>query len=703
MPDDLIDLPLGEDDPEASFPTYDDTPGPEVGVRRPRRRPRQRRRLRKPAWPWLLVGGLLLALLVWLFLQPPRLELSPTELPTVKAAVGDSSEPIEIEVHNPGRRRVEINDIRVTGDGGFSIGRRDCSEEIAARETCRVQVVLLPRAMGATTTELEVVGSQRGGTTTLTIDGEGLGANLVAADTAVDFGATTVDGQSSAQTLRVTNRGTLDGPVGEVSIDSNEFRVVGNRCRAPLEPGESCDIEVVFRPRGLGERQATLNASSDVAQPLAGVRLHGRGTGPGFEIRPARLNFGERKVGTASPAEEVVWVNQGDGAWTVDSPRLDGDGFRLVSDTCGRSPVPVRGSCSARVAFAPASAGEATGILTLVHDDGERFPPAELVGTGTAARLDFDLRRVGFPETPVGRTSPPRALRLTNAGSAAADRLAIGIDGRGATSFRLSHDCTSTLDVDATCVLRLSLAPREAGEASATLRVDSDAPESPLTLPLVGNGASPRMSLTRDRLDFATVPQGEAQELQLAVENPGSAALEVTAIAVEGEGFAISGDDCSGRMVVAGGDCAVQVRFQPTRQGAHVGAVEVRSAAGNGRVALSGLAAPPPTPRVGIDPGSLQFDSTRPGIRSPAETITVISHGPGGLSIRSVDLEGDGADSFRLVPGTCDLGRLVAGGSCSIGVRFQPASAGSHRATVAVRSNGDPAVLRVAVSGETIP
>lgn len=702
MPDDLIDLPLGDDAEEESTsrPLAGAAAAGRAGHRQRRRRPRRRTR---PLWPWWLAAGAVIAVVGWLLWRPPRLELTPATVPPLKAPVGESSEPVEIEVRNSGRRRVVITDLRVTGEDGFSIGRRDCAEEIPPGEACRVQVVLAPQTMGPKQTRLEIAGSQRGGLSALEIAGEGLGARLVAEMPRVEFGATPVDGQSSPRSIQVTNEGTLAGAVGSVSLGSREFRLTNNGCRKPLEPGESCTLEVVFRPRGLGVRQATLSAASEVAEPLAGVHLQGQGAGPGFEIRPAQLDFGEHKVGTVSPPQEVVWVNQGDEAWAVGTPRLDGDGFRLLSDTCARSPVPVDGSCTARVAFSPSAAGKAEGRLTLAHRNGERFPPAELTGVGTAAGLDFDLKRVGFPATPVGRVSPPRTLRLTNAGTAVAERVAIGIDGSGAASFRLSHDCGRILDVGATCPIRLSLSPRQGGEVSATVRVDSDDPNSPLTLPLVGNGASPRMVLSRDRLDFATVPQGESQELQLAIENPGSAALEIGAVEISGEGFVLHGDDCSGRMVVAGGDCALAVRFQPTRQGAHVGSVKVRSAAGSGVVSLSGLASEPPTPRVEIDPATIAFELTGVGDRSPVATITVTSRGPGSLTIQTVDIEGESRDAFSLVPGTCDLGRLVAGSHCSVGVRFQPASTGVHRATVVVRSNGEPTVHRVAVSGEAGP
>lgn len=706
MSDDLIDLPLGDDDAEPTFPTDEPEERGAAAARhgRLRRRRRPRRGLPHVRPLWLLVIGVLLVAAAWLYWRPSKLELSPGQPASIAAPVGETGEPVEIEIRNTGRRKIAIQDIRVTGDEGFSIGVRECGQVLDAHQSCRVQVVLVPSALGAVNGQLEVAGNQRGGVNAVALTGEGLGAQMVADRAQVEFESTPVEGTSSPQELRISNQGTLAGSPGRVSIEGADFRLSSNHCQTTLEPGESCAIEVVFQPRRLGDREGRLIADGDVARPLPAIALRGRGSGPGFEIRPARLAFGEHKVGTSSPPLEIVWLNQGDEQWRLSSPRIEGESFRLLGSTCDQSSVPVNGSCRARIAFSPSKAGAAAADLVLVHRSGERFPPAELTGTGTAPRLALDLRRVNFPVTPVGRTSPPRTLRLTNSGTADAELSAIRIGGAAASSFRLESECGSSLAVGATCVLRVELAPTGSGEMSASLIVESDAPGSPLTLTLVGDGSRPRLALSRDRLDFATVPQGESQELQLAIENPGSAPLEVNGLMLDGTGFAVLGDDCSGRMIVAGGDCAVVLRFQPAAPGAHTGRLRVLSAAGEATVSLSGLAGEPPVPSARVTPGQVVFDPTRPGGRSPAETITLASSGPGRMTIASVTIEGEAPESFRLVPATCgDVGQLLAGSQCTIGVRFQPASAGDHEAEVVIRSNAAPAQLRVRLRGQTAP
>ena len=219
---------------------------------------------------------------------------------------------------------------------------------------------------------------------------------------------------------------------------------------------------------------------------------------------------------------------------------------------------------------------------------------------------------------------------------------------------------------------------------------------------LEGNGSEAKMVLSRNRMDFATVPQGESQRLQIAIQNAGSAPLDLTSVKIEGRSFAVSGDDCSSRLIVSGGDCELVLRFQPDSPGAHVGALIVDSPVGQRRVPLSGLAGDLPVPRASVDQESLSFEATASGSRSPVETLTLTSHGPGRLEIQRILIEDDIDNSFRLVPATCqDVPYMVAGSRCTIGVRFQPSSTGGHRATLSILSNADPARLRVALRGES--
>ncbi len=715
MSEDLIDLPLGddEDDFDPSFPSEDPLHRPvehsqrpakkqdrhRGGSRRHSRRPAARRR--KPIWLLLLVPFLVLA--AWLYWRPSRLEVFPEQLATLKVAVGTTSEPAEIEIINAGRREVVLEDIRVADSEVFSIGERDCGETVLAGESCHVQVVFSPTAMGSAAARVEIVGSQRGGVTEVEIPGEGLGARMVADKSRIDFGSTSVDGRSAVQLVEVSNRGTLAGSLGRVSIGGDsDFRLTDNGCRDALEPGERCRLQLVFSPRRMGARDARLTAEGKVAEPMSAIELVGQGIGPGFEIDPASLDFGEWKVGSTSTAMGIRWLNRGDVEWTLSTPVLDGSGFSLVSDTCTRSPIPAGGSCGARVTFAPQGAGAVKAALHLVHRGGERFPAAQLTGVGTAANLEFDLRKVGFAATPVGRTSPPRTVRLTNSGSATASIRSVRLDGGTASSFRLQSDCGSELSPGATCVLRLQMEPKSSGSVSSSLKVESDAPKSPTVVALEGNGAAAKLVLSRDRIDFSTVPQGESQDLQIAIQNAGSAPLDLPKVTIEGSGFGVRGDDCSSRMIVSGADCEIVVRFQPKNPGAHVGALVVHSAVGERRIPLSGLAGAPPVPRASVDRSSIDFETTGAGSRSPAETLTLISHGPGRLEIWEIVIDGEGSGAFRLVPATCqNVPHLFAGSRCTVGIRFQPSTTGEHSGTVTIRTNAEPARIRIALRGQS--
>ncbi len=701
-PDDLIDLPLGEDGgEEPTFPKAEYALPPPSTASAKRRKGGRKKRRRPFAAAWWLLLLPIFAIAAWLYLRPPLLTVSPQDPAPVTAVVGQVSDPIEVEFSNPGRREVAIDDIRVRDNDAFSIQRRDCADLLGPGEACAVQVTFAPTTMGDVSAALELLGGQRGGSTEIELRGEGLGARMVAAVDRVDFGQITVDGESSAQEIEISNQGTYVGAVGSVRVAGDaDFRVVANGCRSELAPGSSCRIQLVFAPRRLGDREATLVADSDIAQPLAPLVLVGRGRGPGFEMRPAELKFEPTKVGTSSSPLRVTWVNQGTESWTLLAPAVADKNFTVQREDCSRGSVPVGESCSAEVVFAPPESGMANAELILKHRSGESFPAAELSGTATAAELAFDLRRLGFAAVPIGRSSPPRNLRLSNNGSAAAELSSIGISGGGASSFTADHTCGARLEPQQACVVSVRFRPSGSATATATLQVESDAPASPLGLEVTGSGASAKLDVSRQRLDFATVPQGESQDLQLTIGNGGSAPLEILALDVTGQGFSLRSNPCASGIVGPGSACDLVVRFQPPAQGAFLGEISIRSQVGEQRVALSGLAGEPPVPRASIDRRNVTFEATRAGGRSPVETVTLTSHGPGRLELRRIEVDG-GNGAIRMVPATCgDLDFLVADGRCTIGVRLQASTPGTHRATLVIRTNAEGGTIRVPLEGE---
>jgi hypothetical protein len=104
--------------------------------------------------------------------------------------------------------------------------------------------------------------------------------------------------------------------------------------------------------------------------------------------------------------------------------------------------------------------------------------PGELEGSGSTA----------FGSRPVGSTSAPLMLTLTNIGSSTVS--ISGVTNSNTTDFTITANNCSSLSQTATCTIAVSFHPSAAGARNATMIVTSDAVNSPQSFTFTGNGTS---------------------------------------------------------------------------------------------------------------------------------------------------------------------------------------------------------------------
>lgn len=95
----------------------------------------------------------------------------------------------------------------------------------------------------------------------------------------VHFGAVTEGAKSAPRRFVLSNTG--QEPTGDVDLDlegddDDDFRITGTSCGRSLAPGAGCTVDIVFRPREEGKREAELEADPDDAKSKS-VRLVGVG------------------------------------------------------------------------------------------------------------------------------------------------------------------------------------------------------------------------------------------------------------------------------------------------------------------------------------------------------------------------------------------------------------------------------------------
>jgi hypothetical protein len=184
---------------------------------------------------------------------------------------------------------------------------------------------------------------------------------------------------SDPKLITVSNGGSSAIMVSNVSIDANFSQL--NNCKT-VQPGGSCKIGVYFTPTIDG----TLTGYLAIADTGGGspqiVSLSGVATI--VSISPNKLNFGDVKVGSISPSQNVVVTNEGDGAMKLNGVGIVGSDAKDFSEVNACPATLAAGAnCTIAVIFHPRAQGARSATLGIEDSGGGSPQTVPLTGTGT--------------------------------------------------------------------------------------------------------------------------------------------------------------------------------------------------------------------------------------------------------------------------------------------------------------------------------
>ena len=226
--------------------------------------------------------------------------------------------------------------------------------------------------------------------------------------------------------------------------------------------------------------------NSEVYQQKAVLNNAPTISGPSVSLSPTSLTFSTQALGTTSPAKVVTLKNTGTTSLIITAIAIAGTnaGDFVQAHTCGSSLVAGAG-CTINVMFKPTASGTRRGALS-VRDNAAGSPQeVSLVGIGTTAKL-FPTN-LNFGTVVIGRTSPAKAVTLTNVGTTSLTISGITITGANAGDFVQTHTCGSSLAAGTTCSMSITFKPTARGTRTASLSVSDDAAGSPQAVSLMGN------------------------------------------------------------------------------------------------------------------------------------------------------------------------------------------------------------------------
>jgi probable HAF family extracellular repeat protein len=303
------------------------------------------------------------------------------------------------------------------------------------------------------------------------------------------------------------------------------------------------------------------------------------------------------------------------------------------------------------------------------------------VGTGAWASLGWGSH--DFGSTPLGSSSDPWALTVTNAGTGTLQIQSLTLAGDNAGDFVIVDSPTSVAPAD-TAVIHLAFTPTALGSRKAELTFTSSAENKEVTVRLSGTAVTPpvpTLGLSPDSLDFGQQPVGLNGSLALLLQNTGNVPLKVSSIAIQGPNageFTLAPGGWSGGTLQPGRISLLNVRFSPAMTGSRSASLVISDDAANSPqlVSLTGVGT---APLLTLSADTLVF-GVQPA--NAAQTLILTNHGDAPLTVDGVGLAGPDAGSFHIVTDTGEK-NLAVGASRTLTLSFSPAAVASRRARIA--------------------
>jgi len=200
-----------------------------------------------------------------------------------------------------------------------------------------------------------------------------------------------------------------------------------------------------------------------------------------------KLAFTVQMIGHTGPPKKITLTNSGSYTLTINQISLTGTnaGDFAQSNTCG-SALAAGASCTISVTFTPLDKNQRVAMLEISDSDPASPQAVSLSGIGTAVSLS--AKKLSFGNQPVGTTSTPQNVTLTNVGNTQLNFFGLTIVGKSRMDFSQTNNCGASIAAHTSCTITVTFTPTVAGTRGATVRITDDGGGSPQKVPLTGTG-----------------------------------------------------------------------------------------------------------------------------------------------------------------------------------------------------------------------
>ena len=631
----------------------------------------------------------------------------------------------DVTVTNSGTESITLSSLTISG-GDFAIvsgAGTNCTSTTTMTEgqSCKIYVRFDPATTGSQSQTL-TIDSNEVPDLTVTLTGRGTQTELSRSPATLAFGGQDVDsGPSATHTSTVTNSGSEPVTISGVTVggtDPGEFARLtsaGTDCTSTtvLTAGQTCDVRVQFDPSTQGAKSANVSITSNAATIT--VDLTGTGKQTKLSRSPTSLSFGSKDIDDGATAtQESTVTNIGTEDVTLGSVGIVGTDagqfVRLTGDSsdCSTSTtLAATETCKVRVQFDPSNVG-AKSATARVSANGVDQDVA-LDGTGIQTELSRSPATLSFGSKDIDNgATDSQDVTITNSGTETVTLTSNVITGDFEQIAAPSNNCLgSTLDAGDQCTLRLVFDPTTTGARTGTATVHSNAPD--VSVALDGTGIQTSASIAPTSLAFGSqdIDDGATSAQESTVTNTGTEPVHLAAVSLGGTNpgqfnrLTGQGADCTSSTVLTsnGDSCKVRAEFNPLNTGAKSATITVTSGdVPDLAVSLTGTGTQTELSR---SPATLSFgDKDIDDGGTASQTSTVKNSGTEGITISSVGVTGDFAQSTGNSDDCVATKVLAANDTCNVRVTFDPTATGSRTGMATVHSNA--ADVSVALDGNGI-
>jgi hypothetical protein len=535
----------------------------------------------------------------------------------------------------------------------------------------------------------------------------------------LNFAPQAVGTTSDPQTVILTNQGDAPLTISDIALDSADFAITAGSGPGTLLPGTSRTVEIRYTPHNSLRRVGILQVASDAPGSPHCIGLFGaEDTQPGPRVSLGGLfaDLGFEPVGTTMSTGTFL-ENLGNAPLTIRSVTITGEhagDFSLISG--GQPGILTPGTRRTISVRFHQSAYGARNALLVIDDDAPGSPHTFAMfstnPTGPAPVISPTSLQMG--QQPVGSTSTPQIVTLTNTGTTPLHIHSVAVGGGVREQFVVvSGGEPGFVQPGESRTIRVAFAPYANGGSSqydashgnpilliAHSALGAD--QGPVQIPLTGTSTVPQAVPSTYNLPFTSQRLATSSDTQtVTLTNNGTAPLVIAGLKLTGPNapeFIIS-PGAVGHVLAPGDSVPVNARFAPTGIGARSAALQIETNLYDSPLVVN-LTGTGVMPVLRLSQDSLGFGPEPVGLTG-SRALLLQNTGNAPLQVSSLAFTGSNAAEFALAFGTPASTTLQPGDMTLLNIEFSPTATGPRSATLVITDDavGSPHTVQFTGTG----